>query len=388
MVKRKPKIFDDINIDKEPMDDNDRITRLPNDVIHYMYSFMDSRCIVQSSALSRRWINKWRSHPYLNFETLPFTNKKFPKFMHRFLTNRKNDAEIVTIDFRSTSIRLSLLKEVISYAMSHITQKINIEYSSPIPTRRGGFDLSLFKSHFLQDLCLNIDFELFKTPNLTWDLPVLTTLHLERVSFLLYPTDNKSLDLFSTFSNLKNLVLVNCQLWKVNTFYITSNKLENLRLKFLHHSCQFVISTPKLSSFTYDRMDHLSLLLTSDLNSLETVVFRTIYDNRSMGEQQKNVELLIDIFHQMCNTKFLTLNTATLKFLSRFPELLESKISPFVRLQTLTLNEMPPSSVDLADIISYFRSCVPDRLFFVEYYPELWSILDMKSIEKIIIGFA
>ncbi|CAH1419676.1 unnamed protein product [Lactuca virosa] len=307
--------------------------------------------------------------------------------MHRYLSDRKNDAEIVTIDFRSTSIRLSLLKEVISYAMSHITQKINIEYSSPIQTRRGGFDLSLFKSHFLQDLCLNIDFELFKTPNLTWDLPVLTTLHLERVSFLLYPTDNKSLDLFSTFSNLKNLFLVDCQLWQVNTFYITSSKLENLRLKFLHHSCQFVISAPKLSSFTYDRMDHLSLLLTSDLNSLETLVFRTIYDNRSLGEQQKNVELLIDIFHQMCNTKFLTLNTATLKYLSRFPELLESKISPFVRLQTLTLHEMPPSSVDLADIISYFRSYVPDCLLFVEYYPELWSTLDLKSIEKIIIRF-
>ncbi|KAI3498374.1 hypothetical protein L1887_34147 [Cichorium endivia] len=280
---------------EETIGDDDRISRLPIELIHQIYSLMDTRFCVQSSLLSRRWRNIWKSQPYLNFkiETDPYTfltiGSKFPNFVHRFLSSREKHAELVTIDFRSNSIKLSLLKEIVTYAISHRTQKLNIEYLSGIPTRRGGVDLSLFKSRYLQVVSLNIDFEFLKTPTLTWYLPALTTLHLERVTFTLCSpgsssssssssnSSSKSLELFSTFSNLKTLVLVHCRLWDINTFYITSSGLKNLTLeRILHHSCRFVITAPKLSSFTYNHMAPCSFLA-NNLDSLETVIFRTIY---------------------------------------------------------------------------------------------------------------
>lgn len=380
---------------EEMIGDDDRISRLPIELIHQIYSLMDTRFCVQSSLLSRRWRNIWKSQPYLNFkiETDPYTfltiGSKFPNFVHRFLSTREKHAELVTIDFRSNSIKLSLLKEIVTYAISHRTQKLNIEYLSGIPTRRGGVDLSLFKSRYLQEVSLNIDFEFLKTPTLTWDLPALTTLHLERVTFTLCSPNNdgsssssssKSLELFSTFSNLKTLVLVHCRLWDIHTFYITSSGLKNLTLeRILHHSCRFVITAPKLSSFTYNHMAPCSFLA-NNLDSLETVIFRTIYGTY-LEDQPKIVEFMIDTFHQLYNAKFLTLNTDALRFLSRFPELLERRGCPFVRLQSLTLDEKPhPLSVVITDIINYFRGNSSGVMVTIKHNPT--------SSEQVVIRFS
>ncbi|KAL4585997.1 hypothetical protein LXL04_010626 [Taraxacum kok-saghyz] len=384
MVRRKSMKVDDTA--KESLNIDDRITRLPNDVIHQIYSYLDSRYCVQSSLLSRTWRNTWKSHPHLKFETDPYTTKKFPNFGHRFLSGRDQNAEISTIDFRSKSIPLRLLKEIVTYAISHKTQNLNIEYLNGIPTRRGCLETSLFKSHFLQCLYLNIDFELEKPPNLTWDLPSLNTLHLEKVTFTTYPLNNdgkKSLDLFSNFSKLKTLVLLNCRVWDIKIFYITSTGLENLTINFLHHSCEFVISAPKLSSFTYDRMSP-SLLSANDLESLETVTFRTVY-NSFIGNQPNHIEFVIKSLHQLYNAKYLTLNTNALLFLWKSLRLHERKACPFVKLESLTLDEMPPFPVDFADIVSYFRSGSPGCIVCVEYDPTSWSSRDMDWNKQVVI---
>lgn len=348
----------------------DRISRLPDDLIDHIYSFLDSKFSVQSSLLSRRWRNTWKGHPRLKFKTDLSTGHKFDNFVHKFLSKRKKDAEIPIIDIISNSIPIRLLKKIIAYSMSHGTKVLSILYMYDIPTRRGGFDLSLLKSHFLQDLYLDIDFELLKSPNLTWYLPTLTTLHLQRVTFTLDPpNDDGSLELFSSFSNLKYLVLLDCRLWNVRTFYITSSALENLTLICLVRSCQFVISAPNLSSFIYDHMTP-SLLLANDLDSLEMVSFRTIYD-RPTENPPNYVETMINTFHQLHKVKHLILDKDAVLYISRFCGLRERRPCPFVSLESLTLDEMPCSifrkHVVLDDILSYFRSGSPGCVAYIEY---------------------
>ncbi|KAI3719369.1 hypothetical protein L6452_20266 [Arctium lappa] len=351
---------------REMLNDGDHISRLPDDVIHHIFSFIDTRFAVQSSLLSSRWINTWKSHPHLNFEIDHSANHtsgfRFPNFVHRFLSARDDNVEISTIDFRSNSIRLPLLKEIIIYAMSHKTQKLNIEFLRGGHTRRGGFDISLFRSQFLQHLCLGIDFGVFITLTLTWDLPALTTLNLDGVTFTLDPHDGArgSVELFSCFSNLKTLVLVNCRFLNIDQFVIMSNGLESLTMIDLHHTDSFVISAPKLSSFTYNGMARFSLLA-KGLHSLETVNFHTFY-HRSLQKQPELVELMINTFHQLFKAKFLTLNSDALKFLSEFPELLKRRRCPFMNLQSLTLveHQLPISSIVFADVLTYFHSSSPD----------------------------
>ncbi|XP_024987957.1 putative F-box/FBD/LRR-repeat protein At4g13965 [Cynara cardunculus var. scolymus] len=351
---------------REMLNDDDRISRLPNDVIHHIFSFIDTRFVVQSSLLSSRWINTWKSHPRLNFEIDRSSNhtsgSRFPNFVHRFLSARDDNAEISTIDFRSNSIRLPLLKEIIIYAMSHKTRKINIEFLRGGHTRRGGIDISLFRSQFLQHLYLGIDFGVFITPTLNWDLPALTTLNLDGVTFTLdLPNDGarKSVELFSRFSNLKTLVLIDCRFANIDQFVIMSNGLESLSMLDLHHTDSFVISAPKLSSFTYNGMARFSLLA-KGLHSLEKVNFHTFY-HKSLQKQPELVELMINTFHQLFKAKFLSLNSDALKFLSEFPELLEREPCPFMNLQSLTLveHQLPLPSIVYVDVLTYFQNSSP-----------------------------
>ncbi|CAI9279264.1 unnamed protein product [Lactuca saligna] len=357
------------NMATEDLNDDDRISRLHDDLIHHIYSFMDTRYAVQTSLLSRRWRETWKSYPFLNFKIeRPIHHKtgiKFPNFIHRFFSNRDHKAEITTIDFQSNSIKLSILKETIIYAMSHRTQKVDIEFLSNKLTRHGGLDISLFRSQFLQDLHLSIDFELLKSPSLTWDLPCLSSLNLEGVTFTLNPlspTDNKckSIDLFSRFPNLKTLVLIGCRLSNIDTFIITSNSLHNLSLIDLNHNSEFILSTPNLSSFTYYGMARFSLSA-NDLDLLQTVNFHTIY-YRALQKQPELVELMIKAFKQLHKAKFLAINSDVVRLLSGFPEVVERRRRcPFMSLTSLTLVEhrLPPSSIVFSDVIDYFRRSSP-----------------------------
>ncbi|XP_035841551.1 F-box/LRR-repeat protein 25-like [Helianthus annuus] len=309
-------------------------------VIHHIFSFIDTRSVVRSSLLSQSWRNTWKSHPHLNFEIGPSpdqaSSSNFPKFVHRFLSKRDDVTELSTIDFRSNSITLPLLRKIVIYAMSHRTQKLKIEFLGDKQTRRGGFDSSLFRSRYLEHLVLSIDFGLKISPSLTWDFPALTTLSIKRVTFTLQLPNgdaSRSIDLFSRFPNLKTLALDSCTLSNIDTFIIKSSELQSLSLICINQWCEFVVSAPKLSSFTYNGIARF-LLSTKDLGSLKNLF----------------------------KAKSLTLNLDVVKLLSKFPELRERRNCPFTSLQSLTLvsrHRLPKSLTAFASVFDYFSRSSP-----------------------------
>ncbi|KAJ0837143.1 putative F-box domain, leucine-rich repeat domain superfamily, F-box-like domain superfamily [Helianthus annuus] len=359
------------------LSEDDRITRLPDAVIHHIFSFIDTRSVVQSSLLSRRWKNTWKSHPHFNFEIGPspdqVSGSKFPNFTHRFLSKRDDVTELSTIEFRSNSITLRLLKKIILYAMSHKTRKLKIEFSGDKLTRRGGFDSSLLRSRYLQHLSLNIDFGLKISPSLTWDFPALTTLTIKRVTFTLQLVNDdasKSVDLFSRFPNLKTLALDDCTLSDIDTFIIKSSELESLYLIGIYHSCEFVVSAPKLSLFMYNGIARFSLSA-KDLNSLNTVNFQTIY-SRSIEEHSMLLELMIKTFQQLYKAKSLTINLEALKLLYMFPELCERRNCPFTSLQSLTVvsgHWLPHSLTGFSGVFDYFSRSSPALKIHIDSNP-------------------
>ncbi|KAI3891096.1 hypothetical protein MKW98_007401, partial [Papaver atlanticum] len=52
----------------------DRLSNIPESLIHGIFSFMDMRSVVQTSVLSRRWRNLWSSSPILTFSFEMFTH--------------------------------------------------------------------------------------------------------------------------------------------------------------------------------------------------------------------------------------------------------------------------------------------------------------------------
>ncbi|XP_026409956.1 F-box/FBD/LRR-repeat protein At1g78750-like [Papaver somniferum] len=59
----------------------DRISRLPDNLIHLIMSYMDTKDAVQTSVLSKRWIDVWKSLPFLEFHRSSFSEDKTHSFI-------------------------------------------------------------------------------------------------------------------------------------------------------------------------------------------------------------------------------------------------------------------------------------------------------------------
>ncbi|XP_015887170.1 putative F-box/LRR-repeat protein At3g28410 isoform X1 [Ziziphus jujuba] len=89
----------------------DRISQLPDPVIHYIFSFIPTVHLVQMSSLSRRWRRMWVSTPFLYFDEsndVVFIRKvkkgnMFLKFVGNYLRHRK---QFMQADMFITSFKL------------------------------------------------------------------------------------------------------------------------------------------------------------------------------------------------------------------------------------------------------------------------------------------
>ncbi|XP_026396394.1 putative F-box/LRR-repeat protein At4g15060 [Papaver somniferum] len=61
--------------------EEDRISRLPDNLIHHIMSFNDMKYAVWTSLLSKRWIHVWKSLPILNFCRSSFSPRKTKRFI-------------------------------------------------------------------------------------------------------------------------------------------------------------------------------------------------------------------------------------------------------------------------------------------------------------------
>ncbi|XP_071691038.1 F-box/FBD/LRR-repeat protein At1g16930-like isoform X2 [Rutidosis leptorrhynchoides] len=70
----------------------DRLSNLPEELIHKILSFMSTKHVVQTSALSSRWKYTWTSMPCLDFSSNDFAELLiFSKFVTHVLSGRNNE---------------------------------------------------------------------------------------------------------------------------------------------------------------------------------------------------------------------------------------------------------------------------------------------------------
>ncbi|KAJ0634842.1 putative F-box domain, leucine-rich repeat domain superfamily, F-box-like domain superfamily [Helianthus annuus] len=231
--------------------EGDRLSNLPDDVIHKILSFIGIKQAIETSALSSRWRYVWTSMPYLNFSTKDFrTLRKFSTFVEHVLSARNNQTEVhsVNLTFRG-KITHVFVKRILDYAFSHNVQQLNITCLSG---KKMEFPLSLFNSLSLKHLTLtgNNYRDAILIPS-TWELPNLVTLKI--CAFTLNADDTgKCLDLFSNCANLKSLTLRHCRLRGLNGFNICHPGLSSLTLNLIgHDGCLRVnVVTPQLKYLT------------------------------------------------------------------------------------------------------------------------------------------
>ena len=225
----------------------DRISDLPDDIIHQILLLLPIKCVAQMSILSKRWKFLWTSFPDLDFTTLdPFPlistkNHKNIDISRHPLSSSKLDfiTQVLSIrdvkhkDIRVLCFRASLsfsrLNNLVRNAIRHNVRELDIEVHTEVDTEDFfNFPRCVIGSESLRILKLKSGFRLPPSSVMRNGFQSLHTLSLSLV--ILYNQPSLS-DLFSesSFPLLKNLHLDMC--FGLTHLRIGCRALENLNLE-------------------------------------------------------------------------------------------------------------------------------------------------------------
>jgi len=105
------------------------INYLSNWVLLHILSFSNTKEAVQTSILSKRWINLWKTLPTLILSPSHFrTHKKYKEFVSQILSLRDDSTSIYTLEFHHTYyVGPSLIQRIMKYVVSHNVQHLIID---------------------------------------------------------------------------------------------------------------------------------------------------------------------------------------------------------------------------------------------------------------------
>ncbi|KAF6154372.1 hypothetical protein GIB67_026828 [Kingdonia uniflora] len=210
--------------------EEDRISKLPDSILHHILSFLLTRHAVSTSILSTRWRYVWTSVPILDFTDLLgyYTGdqqviRRFMNFVERVLLFRD------TTSIRKFSIGIhqvcddTRINAWISAVIKRKVQEISLTYSLGPPFV---FPHSIFNCDSLTSLELDMNYCSLNLPS-SICLPNLKILILKCVAF----EANNLSKLLSSCPILEELIIEDC-IWRgnMNIFCISSPTLKRLTI--------------------------------------------------------------------------------------------------------------------------------------------------------------
>ncbi|GMP79309.1 hypothetical protein CsSME_00034908 [Camellia sinensis var. sinensis] len=114
--------------------EEDRISTLPDPILHEILSSMDLKYAIQTCALSKRWRYLWTSLPNLHFDVdlfpLPNDSKRlhqFPHFVNQVFSQRDTNSNLCNFYFSPHACdHPSFIENSLSYAISHNVQQLHV----------------------------------------------------------------------------------------------------------------------------------------------------------------------------------------------------------------------------------------------------------------------
>ncbi|KAI3931647.1 hypothetical protein MKW92_020523, partial [Papaver armeniacum] len=273
----------------------DRISELPDALIHHIFSFLNIGYVLQTCLLSRRWRYLWLSLPTLrisensmdwniddSFEVL----NTYIVFVDRLLLLRDNSSDIQTFKLSWKNVgnllsdlkfKYSISRHVATWIMDAV--KHNVQELNFTMFLRGmiKFPKCLFTCKSLTKLRFygfGRDLTAFGLPdNTEYNFPRLRYLELKGVSL---GNDNLTSKLFSSCPVLESLVLTECSI----KFDFSSLSLKHFQLDNYDDVCESIdyyditvkLSAPNLTSLICKdymsqdySLENLSSLVTADI---------------------------------------------------------------------------------------------------------------------------
>ncbi|KAK9156122.1 hypothetical protein Sjap_003602 [Stephania japonica] len=310
---------------------SDRLSDLPDSILHHIFSFIDTRYAVRASVLSSRWRHLWKSLSYLYFDWETKQPKKIAAtadLVNMVLSFRDRESDIQCFRLQSVSSKnFRLVYSWILNAIRHNVRVIDIDYeyvSHPIE-----WPHSLFSYNSLTTLKLSSIYQLFVLPD-SISLPNLKVLHLEDVDFADIKTGSCVSNLITSCPSLEALEVSCMNLGFGDKFVISAPKLERLVIydnvkPFMKEMKKFEmkICAPNLRTFRCkDRilneysMGELRFL---DSASIDMVMVKGCYiepfkilDNLLKDKKWEYVQHLAGLLKAVCGAKSLCLKLSAL----------------------------------------------------------------------------
>ncbi|XP_047335941.1 putative F-box/FBD/LRR-repeat protein At4g03220 [Impatiens glandulifera] len=360
-AKRRKLMLLQVNSNEEEYEDEeeeepkvDRISDLPDHILHCILKLLPIKSAAQTAILSSRWKNVFSNIPDLDFRTLLTSSKCMCKthqysikliitdlkFIKQVLNLRQKNSSIRTLKL-SGSITFTDLHNLFKYVTRHDIQELDLDLKIK---DHFNFPRSIINCDSLKILRLRSSFYGFRiSPSSVIRCGRFKSLHTLSLSMILFHVEPTSPDLFTdlTFPCLKNLLLDCCYCLKElnircrgleNLFIMNCNQLNKLdivglKLERLNVDCCFnkssmnnkvIINAPiiKHVELIYNVIIHTivmdkSILLESTVINL----FLLQFDNNLIEPVKRhNLSNMINAFSR---TKSLTLESGSIEILSR-----------------------------------------------------------------------
>lgn len=333
----------------------DRISRLPNGLIHHIFSSIDTKYAVQTSVLSKRWIHIWKSLPFLNFDRRSFSedeehDEKFVYFVDMVFILCDFNYDIHRFDLTWFNIRyVEIMKKHVGrwmvHAVRHNVQEITIlnckDHSAyEIPHQ-------ILNCNSLRELTMQVygraEFADFSLPS-SISLPQLKVLQLAGLSI---SNVESSKWLFSSCPVLEMLVISECDIQTDNPRNLIVDSLSLKKFGYTHRNLYILpqndtaaniinLSAPNLEEFTFRSLlaYDCSLENSSPLSKVEfDMTLKVIEEDENaeaylkLPSEEKEVyaKRMMKFLGAVYMAKQLSLSPGFLEVLSEAPDLLDSQ---------------------------------------------------------------
>ncbi|KAI3906715.1 hypothetical protein MKW92_005092 [Papaver armeniacum] len=277
-------------------DNKDRISELPDALIHHIFSFLDIESVIQTCILARRWRYLWASVPTIKISEAGFSGSNvrddfvalnsFINFVDRFLLLRDSSSDIQTFKLKWENLDIYLRRLELKYdasnrmatwvlpAVKHNVQvlilDIYLDGMMKLP------DCLFTSCKFLTKFKFRgggRDMTDFALPNIPMCFPRLRYLELTGVSLL--DDENLTSKLFSSCPVLESLLLTNCSIkFEFSSLSLKHFKLDNYDTygSTDDYDINVKLSAPNLTSLICKdymslnyALENLSSLITADI---------------------------------------------------------------------------------------------------------------------------
>ncbi|GFP90505.1 putative F-box/FBD/LRR-repeat protein at3g59240 [Phtheirospermum japonicum] len=294
----------------------DRLSSLPDDILHRVFFFLDFLDVVRTSVLSKRWTYVWKSVPYLNFNL-----DWYLKHNYNNNTFQHSGPHHKFWDFINSSLHLrdgSQIIKICLYCDNTMTDQLNglirvVGWRKVQEFSLLGGDYASDELEFHRGACetltaLTLNFYDTIALRVAAVFSNLRTLSLRGVCI----TNDAAKKLFSDgCGKLEDVNLEDCQIRDIEQIDISARNLKILTIvnvctceKFWvvgSFDCMLRISAPNLVSFSFVGPMLLGFVLV-DTVSLKNVTIRLMRVPKGYNTKYKN--------HVLCPARFVGLNTA------------------------------------------------------------------------------